>query len=107
MAVHPFRQRLLLAPLPCLLFGLFPWLQFVDDGTLVFNSGVVVASIADAEGGGMTRGKAKGSAKGANLGFDAQLWSMSDSLRPGMDSAEYKHVVLGLIFLKYVSDRFH
>jgi type I restriction enzyme M protein len=36
----------------------------------------------------------------------AKLWSMADALRNNMDAAEYKHVVLGLIFLKYISDAF-
>ena len=44
---------------------------------------------------------------GANLvGFEAKLWSAADALRSNMDAAEYKHVVLGLIFLKYISDAF-
>ena len=37
---------------------------------------------------------------------EAQLWQMADALRNNMDAAEYKHVVLGLIFLKYISDAF-
>jgi type I restriction enzyme M protein len=40
------------------------------------------------------------------LGFEAQLWAAADALRNNMDAAEYKHVVLGLIFLKYISDAF-
>ena len=43
---------------------------------------------------------------GATLGFEAKLWRMADKLRNNMDAAEYKHVVLGLIFLKYISDAF-
>jgi type I restriction enzyme M protein len=43
---------------------------------------------------------------GATVGYEAQLWKMADALRGSMDAAEYKHVVLGLIFLKYVSDAF-
>src|ERR1041384_7642979 len=43
---------------------------------------------------------------GATLGFEATLWSAADKLRGHMDAAEYKHVVLGLIFLKYISDSF-
>ncbi len=43
---------------------------------------------------------------GANLGFEAKLWQAADKLRNNMDAAEYKHVVLGLIFLKYISDAF-
>jgi type I restriction enzyme M protein len=42
----------------------------------------------------------------ALLGYEAQLWQMADALRGSMDAAEYKHVVLGLIFLKYISDAF-
>ena len=43
---------------------------------------------------------------GANLGFEEKLWQAADKLRSNMDAAEYKHVVLGLIFLKYISDAF-
>ena len=43
---------------------------------------------------------------GATVGYEAQLWQMADALRSNMDAAEYKHVVLGLIFLKYISDAF-
>lgn len=43
---------------------------------------------------------------GANLGFEATLWKAADKMRNNMDAAEYKHVVLGLIFLKYISDAF-
>jgi len=50
--------------------------------------------------------KAKnGNGKG-ELGFEATLWAMADRLRGSMDASEYKHVVLGLIFLKYISDAF-
>jgi type I restriction enzyme M protein len=46
-------------------------------------------------------------ANGVFVGIDeAKLWSMADALRNNMDAAEYKHVVLGLIFLKYISDAF-
>ena len=40
----------------------------------------------------------------ATIGFEAKLWLTADKLRNNMDAAEYKHVVLGLIFLKYISD---
>src|SRR2546422_7996840 len=43
---------------------------------------------------------------GTTLGFEAKLWAAADALRNNMDAAEYKHVVLGLIFLKYISDAF-
>lgn len=42
----------------------------------------------------------------ANIGFEQKLWQMADTLRSNMDAAEYKHIVLGLIFLKYISDAF-
>ncbi len=56
----------------------------------------------------MPRGKRTGDRKnnGANLGFEATLWAAADKLRNNLDAAEYKHVVLGLIFLKYISDAF-
>jgi type I restriction enzyme M protein len=49
----------------------------------------------------MARGKTQ-----AAQGLEAALWEAADRLRSNMDAAEYKHVVLGLIFLKYVSDVF-
>ncbi len=49
---------------------------------------------------------AKKKETGAPLGYEAELWQMADALRGSMDAAEYKHVVLGLIFLKYISDAF-
>ena len=61
------------------------------------------------------RGRAKAAApseapasnsNGGLLGFEATLWQAADKLRNNMDAAEYKHVVLGLIFLKYISDAF-
>src|SRR3972149_1915909 len=54
----------------------------------------------------MPRIKAKNQATAANVGYEAQLWHMADALRGSMDAAKYKHVVLGLIFLKYISDAF-
>ena len=42
----------------------------------------------------------------ATIGYEAELWQMADALRGSMDAADYKHVVLGLIFLKYISDAF-
>src|SRR2546427_6354463 len=48
----------------------------------------------------------KAPGNGANLGFEQKLWAAADKLRGHMDAAEYKHVVLGLIFLKYISDAF-
>ncbi len=54
----------------------------------------------------MARGRKNKSDTGATLGFEAQLWRAADKLRGVMDAAEYKHIVLGLIFLKYISDVF-
>ncbi len=48
----------------------------------------------------------KREAQGATTGYETELWRMADALRGSMDAAEYKHVVLGLIFLKYISDAF-
>ncbi len=45
-------------------------------------------------------------ATGANLGLKHKLWQAADALRGSIDAAEYKHVTLGLIFLKYISDAF-
>jgi type I restriction enzyme M protein len=54
-----------------------------------------------------TTSKAKNNGNnGATLGFEQTLWQAADKLRNNMDAAEYKHVVLGLIFLKYISDAF-
>ena len=56
------------------------------------------------------RAKAKKTAKandnGTTLGFESKLWDAADLLRNNMDPAEYKHVVLGLLFLKYISDAY-
>ena len=57
----------------------------------------------------MPRTKAQRSKKENNrvkLGFEETLWQAADKLRGHLDAAEYKHVVLGLIFLKYISDAF-
>ena len=48
----------------------------------------------------------KQASNGATVGYEAELWKMADALRGSIDAAEYKHVVLGLIFLKYISDAF-
>lgn len=53
-----------------------------------------------------TAKEARKANNGANLGFEQTLWQAADKLRGHMDAAEYKHVVLGLIFLKYISDAF-
>lgn len=60
---------------------------------------------------GRSRTDAAASAKKNNkpstsLGFESKLWAMADKLRSNMDAADYKHIVLGLIFLKFISDKF-
>ncbi len=55
---------------------------------------------------GRARIRTNTTSNGATLGFESTLWAAADKLRGHMDSAEYKHVVLGLIFLKYISDAF-
>ena len=55
----------------------------------------------------MSTGMSKTQADGSSVtGHEADYWRMADALRGSMDAAEYKHVVLGLIFLKYISDAF-
>ena len=49
---------------------------------------------------------AEGSDNSGLANYRSDLWAMADALRGSMDAAEYKHVVLGLIFLKYISDAF-
>jgi type I restriction enzyme M protein len=61
------------------------------------------------EGNGIARTKKNvksNPATTATAGIEAKLWAAADALRNNMDAAEYKHVVLGLIFLKYISDAF-
>src|SRR6267378_7875430 len=53
-----------------------------------------------------SRSDKRNSDSSANIGFEAKLWLAADKLRSNMDAGEYKHVVLGLIFLKYISDTF-
>src|SRR5690349_20337350 len=55
-----------------------------------------------------TEKKAKGRAPKAVVKepIEKQLWKAADKLRKNIDAAEYKHIVLGLIFLKYISDAF-
>ncbi len=55
-----------------------------------------------------TRGHimANANSSDASIGFEEKLWAAADKMRGHMDASEYKHVVLGLIFLKYISDAF-
>jgi type I restriction enzyme M protein len=89
----------------------------IDDGAIVPGRGRGGSiSIADADAvapAGAPAAKvdrqvraARPNTTAANVGYEAELWRMADALRGSMDAAEYKHVVLGLIFLKYISDAF-
>lgn len=42
----------------------------------------------------------------ASIGFEEEIWAAANKLRGNLDASEYKSVVLGLIFLKYISDKF-
>jgi len=55
---------------------------------------------------GRARKRAGANGNGANIGYEEKLWAAADKLRGHMDASEYKHIVLGLIFLKYISDSF-
>jgi type I restriction-modification system DNA methylase subunit len=54
----------------------------------------------------MAKGKSQKQTNGSNLDFEAQLWAAADKMRGHMDALEYKHVALGRIFLKCISDAF-
>ncbi len=54
----------------------------------------------------MNKNSSSANSTAATVGYEAQLWRMADALRGSMDAAEYKHVALGLLFLKYISDAF-
>ena len=60
-----------------------------------------------ADGDGLAKaGKRKNNGNDANLGFEAQLFLAADKLRKNLEPSDYKHVALGLIFLKYISSAF-
>jgi type I restriction enzyme M protein len=54
----------------------------------------------------MTAKKKSNNNRTGSLGFEEKMWQAADLLRNNMDPAEYKHVVLGLLFLKYIGDAF-
>ncbi|MFO0662995.1 MAG: class I SAM-dependent DNA methyltransferase [Polyangiaceae bacterium] len=63
-------------------------------------------STAAAKGARASRSSAPPPDSGRDLGFERKLYQAADKLRNNLDAAEYKHVVLGLVFLKYISDAF-
>jgi type I restriction enzyme M protein len=72
----------------------------------VLMVGAEASVTATAASGAGRRTKASTYNGAGPIGFEAQLWKAADALRNNMDAAEYKHVVLGLLFLKYISDAF-
>lgn len=54
----------------------------------------------------MARTESSKNGNGGNLGFEAEMFKAADKLRGNMEPSDYKHVALGLIFLKYISDAF-
>ena len=90
-----------------------PTAGLAEHGILGHDACRILAAIRIRES---TRSDARGNLKttmastqtdsAATMGYEDELWAMADTLRGSMDAAEYKHVVLGLIFLKYISDAF-
>jgi type I restriction enzyme M protein len=89
----------------------------IDDGAIVSGRGrggsVALADEGEEQAAAVQAAEvdrkvraARRNSTAANVGYEAELWRMADALRGSMDAAEYKHVVLGLIFLKYISDAF-
>jgi len=77
--------------------GRLDWSASPRRGQIRGGSGAQLARVKSGNGRNNGRG---------DLGFEATLWQAADKLRGNLDSGEYKHVVLGLIFLKYISDAF-
>ena len=81
---------------------------------MILDARAQTRAVLDRQVTDMARGRPKKKRSGdsiskpndATTGYEAELWAMADALRCSMDAAEYKHVVLGLIFLKYISDAF-
>lgn len=67
------------------------------------SDGAAASSNGSAKPGRKAKSASNG---GANIGFEEKLWLAADTLRGSIDAGEYKHVVLGLLFLKYISDAF-
>jgi type I restriction enzyme M protein len=96
--------------------------ELIDEGVIVSGRGrggsVRLASAAEAEAEDEpavappltqpkpSRTPSNGNGKGGDLGFEAELFKAADKLRGNMEPSDYKHVALGLIFLKHISDSF-
>jgi type I restriction enzyme M protein len=74
-----------------------------SDSDNTVNDGAAPSSNGSAKSGRKAKSASNG---GANIGFEEKLWLAADTLRGSIDAGEYKHVVLGLLFLKYISDAF-
>src|SRR5262249_23755356 len=80
--------------------------------TMQRECGIYLRILFKRWGDWMARGRSKnGEAKsangnGANLGFEAQMFLAADKLRKNLEPSDYKHVALGLIFLKHISNAF-
>jgi len=66
----------------------------------------LLASLRSDEEAAPKRGRGRAKKEAPAKDFKAVLWASADKFRGQMDAAEYKHLVLGLIFLKYISDTF-
>jgi type I restriction enzyme M protein len=64
------------------------------------------APVRDGASGGTRTRATKANGNGGNLGFEAEMFKAADKLRGNMEPSDYKHVALGLVFLKYISDAF-
>jgi type I restriction enzyme M protein len=75
-------------------------------GEMAGRGGGRKKSVASGSGASKTSREPAQSNGGANLGFEAEMFKAADKLRGNMEPSDYKHVVLGLVFLKYISDAF-
>lgn len=85
--------------------------ELLDSGGVPVPAGAPKKRGRPSKEAGARYGADSGKARAARnskgeLGFEAKLWLAADALRGSMDASEYKHIVLGLIFLKYISDAF-
>ena len=80
--------------------------NFSEDGEDTSGLDDLLASVRSEDTPKSKRGRGRAKKEGPAKDFKAVLWAAADKLRAQMDAAEYKHLVLGLIFLKYISDTF-
>ena len=75
-------------------------------GSIALAEGIEGGSRYEAPAATSSNGQGRAKKEAPAKDFKAVLWASADKLRAQMDAAEYKHLVLGLIFLKYISDTF-